>query len=393
MGRKTTSISARKRNLILKGDTSFKGLVATLATRFSFASGRNENVDAAARKLLFLARQASVSRDIDALDTISDLILESFNGSSIAEVARFHKARCLRARGDVPAGRKLLTEVIERAGSKFRARGILALGTSYYNEREYSECRFLYLQAANAADESDPLTRLQSLRAVAVVRAIEGDHLGSLSVLQSLLPQNLYVGRWYPADFYDHLNSIAIEMGELGRVDEATRIINRVLRTQFAKNCPQWLDTKIELANKRRLAFPPFTMAVGAPAEPRPQNDVETQAKVPDLRQRAQADSQAEVATECRPDIDNAAHLIRSRSQKSKRAVAVCSARTPNSVAISLATPFAIQAIAIQTGRNTPGLAFQATYADRGYAVSPPARAPPARLRNSKHCNSNNRCR
>ncbi|MGH9830114.1 MAG: tetratricopeptide repeat protein, partial [Blastocatellia bacterium] len=259
--------------------------------------GRKGSVDATVRGLLLLARQARVSRDIDALGTISDLILESFNGSSFAEVARFHKAHCLQAHGNVAAGRKLLTEVIKRVGSRFRARGLLALGASYRDAGEYSECRSLYLEAIRAADESDPLTRLQSLRMVAVVQAIEGDHFGSLSALQSLVPQTLYLGRWYPADVYDLLNSIAIELGELGRVDEAARIIDRVLRTPFAKNCPHWLDTKIELAKKRPLIFPPFTIAIGAPAAP-PQRESEA---LTDSQKRA-PESQPTVAAEPRAD-------------------------------------------------------------------------------------------
>ncbi|MGH9764823.1 MAG: tetratricopeptide repeat protein, partial [Blastocatellia bacterium] len=119
------------------GDTSLKGLVATLAASLTAGSKLNGNLDAIVRRLLVLARQASVSRDIEALETISGVVLESFNDSPFSEVARFHKARCLHARGDVPAGRKLLNEVIKRVGSTFRARGFLALGASYRDAGEY----------------------------------------------------------------------------------------------------------------------------------------------------------------------------------------------------------------------------------------------------------------
>ncbi|MGH9762770.1 MAG: hypothetical protein ACREAC_18260, partial [Blastocatellia bacterium] len=97
------------------------------------------------------------------------------------------------------------------------------------------------------------------MRAVAIMQAIEGDHSRSMAALQALLPQTLYLSRWYPTDLYDHLNSMAIELGELGRVDEAIQIIDQVLRTPLANNFPQWLDTKVELASKRQLLFPAFT--------------------------------------------------------------------------------------------------------------------------------------
>ncbi|MGH9761028.1 MAG: tetratricopeptide repeat protein, partial [Blastocatellia bacterium] len=332
----------------------------------SFDFARKENVDAAVRRLLLLARQVRVSRDIDALDTISELILESFNGSPFAEVARFHKAHCLQSRGDVLTGRKLLNEVIERVGSnKFRARALLALGSSYRDAGEYSECRPLYLQAVRAVDESDPLTRIQSIRAVAIVRAIEGDHFGSLSALQSLLPQNVYLGRWYPADLYDHLNSIAIELGELGRVEEATRIIDRVLRTPFAKNCPHWLDTKTELATKRRLVFPPFTIALGAPAAP-----PETESEAPT--------EPHERATEYRPvapaeaQTDGAWSADRNPCRRAKIAVIRLIERQQHDVSV------------ISTKRTCAlkDLNPLLVRAEQGYAVSPPARAPPANSRN-----------
>ncbi|MGH9763129.1 MAG: hypothetical protein ACREAC_20070 [Blastocatellia bacterium] len=181
-----------------------------------------------------------------------------------------------------------------------------------------------------------------------------------------MLPQSIYLSRWYPADFYDLLNSIAIEVGELGRVDEAQRIIDRVLSTPFAKNCPHWLDTKVELASKRQLVFAPFTIALGAPDASQSQNEVEAQSEALDLHEGLQA-SQSE---ECKP------------------AIVVRRARTCYSIASWLVTRFDIQ-----PGRNTPRLSssigslletFQPIYADRGYAISPPARAPPTRLRDSK---------
>ena len=239
------------------------------------------------------------------------------------------------------------------------------LGTSHYDAGEYSECRSLYLQAASAADESDPLTRLQSLRAVAVIRAIEGDHSGSLSALEALLPQTLYLGRWFPADLYDLLNSIAIEKGELGCVEEATRIIDRVLRTPFAKNYPQWLDTKIELATKQRLVFAPFTMALGAPTAP-----LRTEPEPLTEPQERAAEFLPIAPTE--PHADSALSVADMPCRRAKIAVIRLTGREQHDVSVISAK----RACALM--KLQPIL----VRGEQGYAVSPPARAPPANSRN-----------
>ncbi|MGH9761457.1 MAG: hypothetical protein ACREAC_11565, partial [Blastocatellia bacterium] len=158
---------------------------------------------------------------------------------------------------------------------------------------------------------------------------------------------------------------------------EAKRIIDFVLRSPLAKNRPQWHDTKLELAIKPRLAFSPFVMALGSPVQHRLQNELEAEPNASERDKDAQTDSQAKAATECEPYRVSAAHVISSQSQELRRAVVVCSARTKDSTITPRATQFAIQ-----PGKNVPRLSFQPIYADRGYAVSPPARAPPARLRN-----------
>ncbi|MGH9761745.1 MAG: tetratricopeptide repeat protein [Blastocatellia bacterium] len=191
-------------------------------------------------------------------------MLDLFPEGQAAQVASYYRAYCLQAKGNVTGGRTLLSKVIGGISSHFKPRAILALATSFFDAGEYAACREIYFEAARAAVGADPLTESQAIRGTAIIAAIDGNHEQSLSILTNLVPVMRFLGDSYPADLYDHFNSIAIELGELGRVEEANRLIDQVLCSPFAKNSPHWLDTKLELASKPRRVFAPFVMALGA---------------------------------------------------------------------------------------------------------------------------------
>ncbi|MGH9825608.1 MAG: hypothetical protein ACREDR_20445, partial [Blastocatellia bacterium] len=218
----------------------------------------------------------------------------------------------------------------------------------------------------------------------AIARSILGDHNAALSMLESLLPAVREIARWYPADFFSHLNSLAIELGEVGRVDDANLVIDYALSTPFARNQPEWHDTKLELATKPRLVFPAFTMALGAPVEPQPLNESEALPRPFELQEPAEAESQTRTA-ERRPYSHHLEKSAKSQSRQCKPVVLVRRGRIEAPLATTLRAR-----LAIRHGRGAPGLNLQPVHAGRGYTLSPPARAPPVRSRNVQACNSNN---
>ena len=339
------------------------------------------DIDATGRLLLGLAKQARVNRRFDLLDAISNLICDLLPDTPFARTALYYKAFCLHQNGRVSTtqARTELETAIGLAPPNYKPGALLALAASYRDTGEIVEFAAVSHEAAKAARTVDTLSEVQALRNLAISRALLGDHTHALSMLFSLLPMMRNVATSYPSDFFSHLNSLAIEMGEVGRIDEANRLIDFVLRSTLAKQRPQWHDTKLELATKPRLVFPPFTMALGAPAGFSAQNDSKSLASSLELKAQAEAESQA-TATETRPNSDQLAQPGNSRSSRSaesKRAVAVCRRRIQD----LFATPLAHR-LAIQLGRIVPRLTFQPVHIDGGYAVSPPARAPPAHSQN-----------
>ena len=121
------------------------------------------------------------------------------------------------------------------------------------------------MEAARAAiAERDYLTQCMALRHLAVIRSIHGDHRGALSDLKRLLPIMHWVGAIYPSEYCEHLNSLAVELGETGNVEEAHRAVDFALSSQFASAYPHWKETKLELASKPERPFAPIVFAVGA---------------------------------------------------------------------------------------------------------------------------------
>ncbi|MGH9760725.1 MAG: hypothetical protein ACREAC_07770, partial [Blastocatellia bacterium] len=227
-----------------------------------------ENAAAIGRFLLRLARQSRVTRRFDLVEQISNLIIKSLPGNHFVQVANCYKAECEHLRTGSAETKAQLESAIDIAPARFRSSGLLNLACSYLSRGEVGAFAEASREALKASRDIDPLSEIQALRHLAVARAIGGDHRGSLSLLESLLPTSRALGSWYPADFYNHLNSVAMEMGEAGRTDEADRLIEIVLRSSFAPRYPEWHDTKLEIATKPRLIFAPFTMALGSPVEP-----------------------------------------------------------------------------------------------------------------------------
>ncbi|HKV38823.1 MAG TPA: tetratricopeptide repeat protein [Blastocatellia bacterium] len=342
-GRSSTKSNAKGISRLFKGTSSSNGFLERVGVYLSVYSKNAYNSERVSRQLIALAREARLARQTEALENIGEALIGLPLSPDIQRVGRYYLAYCWQARGEIAKGRDALEQTLDRIVPDYRPRAILALGTSYYDAGEFDASAPIYLEAIRAARGVDPLTTCQSLRGLAIIRGISGDHNRALADLSSLLPTMRTFGRLYPADYYDYLNSCAVELGEVGRVEEATRIIDEVLRTPFAKNFPYWLETKLELAAKPRRVFTPFTLALGSPVV------------LPDCEPCVQIDAQPGPQT---------------------------TVRTAPLVALSIA-PFCIftpRLNRIAGERGMPARSLAPIPALPGYSVSPPARAPPAYL-------------
>ncbi|MGH9759269.1 MAG: hypothetical protein ACREAC_00350, partial [Blastocatellia bacterium] len=311
------------------------------------------------RLLLRLARHAHANRRFDFLETICDSIAVLLPGTSFAQAAHYHKAHCLRIKGRPAEAQILLAEAVEQAPAEFKGRALLTLAGTCYDTGEIRELAAFSTEALQASRGLDLLSETQAMRNLAIASAIGENHQAALATLEHLLPAMRALGIFYPVDLLSHLNSLAIELGEVGKVDEANRVIDYVLSTPFAKNQPEWHDTKLELATKPRLVFPPFTMALGASSEPEQQSTP---------KRLAESATESGAATDGRSDRAQSAERVQRAAQQF---------RSNETRQLPLPVPMARVS---STAACAPwaGRAFQNIDLS-GYAIAPPARAPPTR--------------
>ena len=121
---------------------------------------------------------------------------------------------------------------------------LLFLGTLNFNSFNLNEARRYYREAARLS----PKLTLEVSHNIAVIESIEGNHKGSLRELERLLPLALSMKASQPTVYLDHLNSLAVELCEAGRIQEAGVVSKIVLASPYAFAYPEWRETGQDLA-------------------------------------------------------------------------------------------------------------------------------------------------
>jgi hypothetical protein len=82
---------------------------------------------------------------------------------------------------------------------------------------------------------------------VAVVKGMEGDHRGAVADLEGLLPAVRAVSLFQPQFLYDYFNSLAVELCEVGRFEEAQNVSRIVLASPYIHAYPEHRETWEEI--------------------------------------------------------------------------------------------------------------------------------------------------
>jgi len=193
-------------------------------------------------------------------------------------VARYYQAICKWKQGQADEARRTLERVTEEASSHYRAQAFLTIGATYFGQGRTEAALPFYLAAGRVAGEHDLLTFAESQKMIAVVRSIHGDHRQALDDLERLFPLVQVIGKHYPALYYEFLNSLAVEFGEIGHLQEANAACAIALASPFAAIYPEFAETRDELEAKRTAATPSIVAVCVAP-EPASQSQPERNAK------------------------------------------------------------------------------------------------------------------
>ncbi len=226
---------------------------AAWTTRVSSTLGDN---------LLALAEYSYERRQMETVGQISHFLLNAdlLNADLSHQhrsIGLYYQALYLGRRMEFSQAGRLYEYVIEKAPAKYRTKALMSLGAIKFDSGDYKSALALYLQANRAAVSDwgrDPLVAVHTQKMIAVLKSMDEDHEGALIHLEKMFPLVCAVGRRHPHVYYDYLNSLAVELAEVGRLEEAFSASKIALASPYANAYPEWHETRNEIICKGRRA-------------------------------------------------------------------------------------------------------------------------------------------
>jgi hypothetical protein len=213
---------------------------------------RSEGSELLGRSLIAIAAQAYIVRDIGSVELASQAVLALPVYGHTRQIAQYYQAVCISLRGDFAQGRVLLDQIIEQDSKpQLRSRALLTKAGTYLESGQLEQAASYYDEARRLAIGSDPFPFVESLRGIAIIRSIHGDHERALTDLEFLYPVARLIATQEPRSYYELINSIAVELGEVGRIDEALKVSSIVTSSPIAPTYPECHETHAELESKR----------------------------------------------------------------------------------------------------------------------------------------------
>ena len=261
-----TDFSSFKRLAELEKRVSYGGLYQASVQTLSRGLQSNQALADFATRLASMADHAYLIREFEFVGYAGQLLLSLPLSRQAESMGHYYRALGLRrsARGDIARADSMFEQVADNASSQYRARGMLALGT---NSVAVGDCRTamsFYREVVRILTRNrifDPMSFYVASRMTAVVRAVEGDHRGAIADLERMFPLVRMASSIRPYAYYDYLNTLAVELAETGRLEEARNASQIALASPFAGAYPDWRDTRDEIelrgwrASRSTIAF------------------------------------------------------------------------------------------------------------------------------------------
>jgi hypothetical protein len=155
--------------------------------------------------------------------------------------------------------------IIENIEDKHRGKALLSSAIGFRARGELLIAGKLLIEAFNLARKyGDLVTLYQTQKELAVICSFDGNHETALNTLETASPLARQVYKQRPVYWFDYLNSLAVELGEVGRLEEARKLCDVVLTSPFAPKYDGWHETGAELKEKIGRRASRSTVAVGS---------------------------------------------------------------------------------------------------------------------------------
>jgi hypothetical protein len=264
--------TAASKSLFLKAFSSFShlvepesqirhaGLYQLIAQILISAFHSSQTLAYLTARLALVADHAHSFNQFDIVEGIGQLLLDlPFCSRQSEGAGRYYKALGVNRRGSGDPGRavSLFEEVADRASLPYRAKATLALGTTRSRAGEHQDAVSLYREVLLMATRGrvfDPVTSYHAVRNTAIIRSVEGDRRGALADLEKMVPLARMAGSLQPYVYYDYMNTLAVELGEAARLEQARRASQIALASPYARLYPEWHETLDEINSKTRRA-------------------------------------------------------------------------------------------------------------------------------------------
>ena len=210
----------------------------SLAAKYHFLEGVS-NIVKLGKHLTSAAETAQLMWQADAVREYG-LMLSNLPVKEYQLIGQYYLAWHAYCSGnDVTASQ---FENIFAESKTYKAKSLITLG-AFAGARQDLESEMRYYK--EALEQSDLATSVRVHRAIAIVKSKEGFHKSAVRSLESALPILRFA---QPQVYYDTLNSLAVELGEVGRIEEANNICRVVVASPYAFAYPKWRETEQELA-------------------------------------------------------------------------------------------------------------------------------------------------
>ena len=276
--------SAASNNLVVTDISSFKrpaefervshgGLYQGIAQGLVKAFHTKQTLWDFITSVAWAADQALAARQYDRIGALSQLLLNLPLSPQAESVAHYYEALSINrsGHGDTVRAGALFEQVADRAPTQYRARAMLALGARRVSVGDHRAALPWYgeiMRIATRERAVDPATLYSAAQTIAVVKAKNGDHRGSVADLEEMFPLARMASYQEPRAYYTHLNSLAVELAEVGRLEQARRASEIALASPFAPAYREWQETFDEIALKQRRASRSTVAVSGSLAEP-----------------------------------------------------------------------------------------------------------------------------
>ncbi len=238
---------------------SASNLTFIIHTSLSEIAALNDRAESV-RMLVSAGESAFAQRRWDDLAQVGEILANSFLPAPYQAIGAYYTglAASFLGQSDREAALRAIEHAALNAPPVFQARALLSLGTIAANVGDRTSEAGFYREAIDRAtrdDSRDIHTVVNARRGVAISLSLEGDHHRALDELESLWPMVRAIAAHDPVAYLDWLNSLAVELGEVGQVEQASKAAHIVIASPFASAYPYWQETADDLATMQSQAI------------------------------------------------------------------------------------------------------------------------------------------